>query len=44
MGNNLLFGIAVGVIVGAVLAVNNKKVEDMVHKGKQATKKFMKAD
>jgi gas vesicle protein len=37
--DNLLFGMMIGAVVGAVYATSNKQAEAMVRKGKAALKK-----
>ena len=37
--NDLLFGMMVGAVVGAVYATSNHKAQEMVEKGKNALKK-----
>ena len=39
MEEGLIIGLALGVIVGAVIVTNNQKAEKLVEKGKKAVKK-----
>ncbi len=41
MKDSLLIGMALGLIVGAVLVKNNKEIEQLVDKGEKAVKETM---